>query len=108
MLQYSNYVTILFIFKFLTSIFVFLVAAAHPHTPLPDVDIPAIEHDINRLEMELGSVPKPFHHHKHHQFKLHRPETDEKVKSPLIGQLIGPVTESEGPGNLKGCYILSL
>ncbi|XP_065070511.1 uncharacterized protein LOC135695368 isoform X1 [Rhopilema esculentum] len=80
-----------------------IMAAAHPHTPLPDVDIPAIEHDINRLEMELGSVPKPFHHHKHHQFKLHRPETEEKVKSPLIGQLIGPVAESEGPACSAPC-----
>ena len=79
---------------------------SHPHTPVPDVDIPAIEHDINRLEMELGSSPKPFHHKHHRHFKLHRPVVEHKGKEPLIGQLVNSEPEKDESGQCCTSFIL--
>ena len=73
----------------------FLNLDAHPHTPLPNINIPAIEHDINRLEMELASVPASVHQRKHHM-KLVTPDT---MKAPLINALVTADPEYDAPGS---------
>eukprot|EP00794_Sanderia_malayensis_P018138 gene18138-19948_t len=76
------------------------LAASHPHTPVPEVNIPAIEHDISNLEKELASVPVPLRH-RHRHFRLHPPISDvhdevSDAKHPLLGQLVSSEPE-------KGC-----